>query len=186
MSSLTYSDKQYAGFEEAPRIFGVVGGDDQQSGDVGVPGGQALRVRGCCGEWWSVASSEGDWAFQLAATHVVQLGRGVHDVVAGLQREVERHELANGSESVKGRADSESCEAVLRDGSVDDSLAAVLLGHVLRNLVGSVEGGNFLAEDEHIRVACHLLVKCCLQAFTDCQLLIYCVQAVELKCLLDL
>lgn len=106
----------------------------------------------------AVGAAEDDRDVDVAGRHVVLLGGRVDDVVNGLHREVERHELDDRLGVVVGGADGETGEASFRDRRVDDALVAVLLPEALGDLVGAVVARDLLAEQEDLLVALELLV----------------------------
>jgi hypothetical protein len=115
----------------------------------------------------AVGAAENDGRAHLAAGHVERLGRGVDDVVHRLHGEVEGHELDDGLQTAKGRADAEAGEAVLGDRRVDDPLGAELVQQSLGHLVGALVFGDLLAHDEDGVIAAHLLGHGIAQRFAD-------------------
>ena len=78
-------------------IVGIRVGHDLQAGEVcvdAVDGGGVLcrEVLGC-----TVGASEDHRNAELAARHLVDLGRAVDDLVVGHEREVPGHELDDGT-----------------------------------------------------------------------------------------
>ena len=107
----------------------------------------------------AVRAAEDDRDVELAARHVEHLRRGVHDLVEREQREVPRHELDDRPQPDHRRADADAGEAELGDRRVDDAHLAELLEQPLRDLVGALVDGDFLAHEEDAVVALHLLAQ---------------------------
>jgi hypothetical protein len=104
-----------------------------------------------------VGPAEDDGAAELAARHVERLGGGIDDLVDRLHGEVPGHELDDGLEPRHGGADADAGKALLGDRRVDDALVAKLLQQPLADLVGALVLRDFLAHQEHARIAAHLL-----------------------------
>jgi len=81
-----------------------------------------------------IRSTEDDRDVELAGRHVPELGSRIDDVIDGLHREIERHELHNGHQTRHGHSDAQSGESGLSDGCVHNSLTAILLHEALGNL----------------------------------------------------
>ena len=75
-------------------IFGAVWGDDLQSWNTAIPGGEVLRVLSSDTGGETVRATEGDVAGLDTTGHVVCLCGRVDDLVNGLHGEIEGHELA--------------------------------------------------------------------------------------------
>src|SRR5665213_606257 len=85
------------------------------------------------------------------------LRRRVDELIHRLHGEVEGHELDDRLQAGECRANTQAGKAVLGDRRIDDALLAELLQQSLRNLVGALIFGDFLAHHEDIPVAPHLL-----------------------------
>lgn len=85
-----------------------------QAGHMAVPGCEALRVLGRHAGRGAVGPPEHDGAVDGARAHVQGLGCRVDDLVDGLHRKVERHELADGLKAAEGRAHGDAGEARLQ------------------------------------------------------------------------
>ena len=144
------------GFQQALGIGRVRGGDDLEAGDVGIPGGIALRVLGCDAGGCAVGAAEDDRAAHLAARHVKRLGGRVDDLVDRLHGEVPGHELDDRLQAREGRADADAGKALFGDRRVDHALGAELVEQALADLVGALVLGDFLAHQEDIAIAAHL------------------------------
>jgi len=101
----------------------------------------------------TVDASERNRACEVATAHVVGLGRGVDDVVNGLEGEVESHELDDWAESVEASANTDTSETGFSNWSVPDSLASVLVKHSFGDLVCSVVLCDLLTHEEHALVS---------------------------------
>ena len=77
---------------------------------------------------------EAVWVVRFGCCGGSHLGGGVDDVVDGLHREVEGHELHDWPQLLVRRAGGQPCEARLRDRRVDHALLAKLLEQALRDL----------------------------------------------------
>lgn len=82
----------------------------------------------------AIRSTENDRNVHDTSRHVEGLGGGVDDVVNSLHREVECHELADGTETGHGGTDGDSSESHFGDWSIDDALIAVLFPQATRHL----------------------------------------------------
>ena len=133
-----------------------IGHHHLQAGDGAIPRGIVLAVLGADAGGGTIGAAEHDGAAHLAARHVERLGGGIDDVVDGLHGEVEGHELDDGLQAREGRTHREAGEAMLGDRRVDDALRAELVQHALADLVGALILADFLAHQEHVRVAPHL------------------------------
>ncbi|KIU01394.1 hypothetical protein QU38_01860, partial [Staphylococcus aureus] len=127
------------------------------AGDAGVPRAIVLRVLRRNARGGAVGPAEHDRATHLAAGHVVGLGRRVHDVVDRLHREVEGHELDDRLEAAHRRPRTQAGKAIFGDRRVDHALGTELLEQALRDLVGALILGDFLAHHEDARILAHLL-----------------------------
>ena len=78
-------------------------------------------------------------------------------MVDGLQREVPGHELDDGLEAGKGRADAGAGKGIFGDRRVDHAPLAELIEQALGDLVGALILADLLAHDEHAVVGAHLL-----------------------------
>ena len=70
----------------------------------------------------SVRAAKRDGNIELPARHREHIGRVVHDLIEGYERKTERHELNDRPQADHRRADSQACESVLADWSVNDPL----------------------------------------------------------------
>jgi hypothetical protein len=149
----------YRRFEKPFRVHRRRGPHHLQSGHVIEVALHRLRVLG--GELMrrSARAAHHDGDRVLPARHVVHLRGRIHDLIERQQREVERHHLHDRPQADHGRADAHAGEARLRDRRVDDALGAELLQKALRHLVGALVEPDLLADDEHARVAVHLLAE---------------------------
>ena len=121
-----------------------------------VPGSIILAVLGGHARRGAIGSAEHDRAAHLPARHVIGLSRRIDDVINGLHREVEGHELDNRPQAAHRRAGADTGKAVFRDRSINDASRAELLQQVLRDLVGALVLGDLLAHHEHALVGAHL------------------------------
>ena len=105
----------------------------------------------------AVRPAKHDGAVHLAAGHIERLGRGIDDLVDRLHGEVPGHELDDGLEPRKGRADADAGKAMLGDWRVDHAPLAELVEQALADLVGALILADFLAHEEDAVVGAHLL-----------------------------
>src|SRR5215813_2204802 len=110
-------------------------------------------VRGTAG------AADDDRHVVLAAGHVAEFRRRVHDLIERQQREVERHHLDHRPQADHGGTDAHAGEARFGDRRVDDALGAELFEEALRHLVGALVETDFLADHEDVGVAAHLLAQ---------------------------
>src|SRR6185312_14069421 len=101
--------------------------------------------------------------------HEADLGRVVHDLIDGYEREVPRHELDDRPQPGHGRTDADADEAALGDRRVDDALLAELLQHPLRHLVGALVMPDLLAHQEDRFIALHLFAHGLVERFAVAQ-----------------
>merc|ERR1719277_533416 len=126
---------------------------------MGVPCSKALGMlrRHTLGA--SIGASEHDGDIDLAAGHVHRLGGGVDHLVDGLHREVEGHELQDGSETMESCSNSQSRESHFCDGGVNNSSVSVLLPQSSCYLVSSIILCNLLTHDKHSFIMCQFFIK---------------------------
>ncbi len=145
------------GLEQALGVGRVIGRDHLQAGHVGVPGRIVLAVLGGHAGGRAVGAAEHDRALDLAAGHVERLAGRVDQLVHRLHGEVPGHELHDRLQPGHGRAHRHAGEAVLGDRGVDHAAVAELFQQAAADLVGALVLGDFLAHQEHVLVAAHLL-----------------------------
>eukprot|EP00042_Codosiga_hollandica_P041089 m.363348 g.363348 ORF g.363348 m.363348 type:complete len:638 (-) comp56025_c0_seq3:2412-4325(-) len=141
-----------------------------QARHLRVPGSKALRMLCSNTCRCTVRASEHNRRWVLSGRHVQVLGCRVDDVVDGLHREVECHELADWSEAGNRSTDSNASQPSLGDGCVDHAFRAKLLEQTATHLVGTVELTNFLANKKDTRVTRHLLLHGLGQGVAHCHL----------------
>ncbi len=122
-----------------------------------VPARVALRVLGRDARGGAVRPAEHDRAAHLPARHVERLGGGVDDLVDRLHGEVERHEFDNRLQAHERGTHAQAGKALLGDRRVDDALGPEFRQQALADLVGALILGDFLAHQEHLVIAPHLL-----------------------------
>ena len=143
--------------EQALGVGGGIRRDHRHAGHRGIPGGIILAVLGADAGGGAVGAAEHDGAAHLPARHVAGLGGGIDDLVHRLHGEIPGHEFHDRLQAVERRAHAQAGKAMLGDGRVDDAALAELLQQALRNLVGALVLGDFLAHQEHQFVAAHFL-----------------------------
>ena len=102
-------------------------------------------------------AAEDDRAVDQAAGHVADVGGVVEDLVEGDGVEAEEHQFHDRTQAEHRGADAHADEPGLADRRVDDAFRAVLGQHALGDLVGAVELGDFLAQQDDVRVALDFL-----------------------------
>ena len=90
---------------------------------------------------------------ELAAGHVEQRRRVVHDLVEGEQAEVDRHDLDDGAHPAQRGADAGSDEGRLRQRRVADPLGPELLEQAQADRVAAAVAPDVLAHEEDSVVA---------------------------------
>ncbi len=155
------------GLQEALVVGGRVRRDHLQARNLRVPGRIVLAVLRGDARGGAVRPAEHDGAAHLAAGHIERLGRGVDDLVDRLHGEIEGHELDDRLQARHRRTDADAGKAVLGDRRVDDAAGAEFLQQALRDLVGALIFGDFLAHDEDVGVAAHLFGHRVAQRFAD-------------------
>ena len=88
-------------------------------------------------------------------------------MVDGLQREVERHEFDDRTQTTHRSACTEPGKAIFGDRRIDDAARAEFLEQALCYLVRALIFGDFLTHDEHTVVAAHFLGHGVAQCFAD-------------------
>jgi hypothetical protein len=132
-------------------------GDHQQSGDKSVDDLEAVGVLGRELMAGAARHPDDQGHLGLAAEHVADLGRVVHDLVIGDEREVDRHQLHDGAQPQHGRPDCRADKALFRDRCVHDPLRTELIEEAFGDAVRSAEHTDVLADEVHVFVALHLL-----------------------------
>ena len=122
-------------------------------GDVGVPALEAVGVLGAELAPGPGGHPDHDRHVELAARHVEQGRRVVHDLVEGKQAEVHRHDLDDGSHPAEGGADAGTDEAGLRQGRVPDALGPELLEQAQAHCVAAAVAPDVLTHEEDAFVA---------------------------------
>src|SRR5690606_12099810 len=119
------------GLHERLRVGRVGGDDDLQARVVGEDVFRSVGVGGADVGAAVGGAADDDRAGDLAAGHVADVGRVVHDLVVGDGEEGPEHEQHDGADAEHGGANAHADEAGLGDGGVDDAPAAILLEHAL-------------------------------------------------------
>ena len=92
---------------------------------------------------------------ELAAGHVPDRGRVVHDLVEGEQREIDRHDLDDRPHAAHRRADARAGEGGLGQRRVADAFGPELVQKPLGNGVAAAVMADILAHQEDAAVALH-------------------------------
>jgi hypothetical protein len=133
--------------------------DDLETGDVGVIALEGLRVlRGELQRRAARAAKDRRHS-HLSVRHVPHLGGVVHELVDGEEREVPGHELDDGPQAHHGGADADAGESELRDRRVHHAHGAELVEQSAAHLVRALVDADFLAHEEDVGVALHLLAE---------------------------
>ena len=138
-----------SGLEETLGILSIIRSNDLETGDGAIPSSKALRVLSSDSGSSTVATTENDGDVHLTTRHVAGLSSRVDDVINGLEREVEGHELANGTKTTHGSTNGETSETHLSNRGVDHTLGTILLPETLGNLVGTIVLSDLLTEKEN-------------------------------------
>ena len=101
-------------------------------------------------------AAEHDRQHDLAARHVTQLGRVVHQLVVRAQRKVPGHEFDDRPQPDHSRADTDAGEAGLGNRRIHHAPFAEPVQQPFGHLVRPVVVADFLAHQEHALVAFHL------------------------------
>lgn len=144
--------------EQATSILRAVGADNLEARHLAVPRGVVLRVLRSDTGGSTVGATEHDRRAQDTRGHVVLLGAGVEDLVHRLHGKVERHELADWTQPGKCSTDGQTGEASLGDRRVNHAVLAELVKQTTGDFVRAVVAGDLLTQQEHVRVALHLLL----------------------------
>ena len=102
-------------------------------------------------------AADDDGAVDEAAAHVADLRGVVDDLVAGDGGEAPEHQLHHRAQAEHGGADAHADEAGFGDRRIDDALVAVFFPEALGDFVGAVVLGDFLADEDDVRVALDFL-----------------------------
>src|SRR6266851_1619916 len=137
--------------------------DDEQTRDQAVEDLEAVGV--LRGQLVARAAGHPDHHrhLDLAAEHVADLGRVVHDLVVGDQGEVDRHHLDHRPQPEHRRADRRADDDLFSDGCVDHALRAELVEQSLGDAVSATELADVLPDQVDRVVALHLLAECLAQ-----------------------
>src|SRR5690606_35623161 len=95
------------------------------------------------------------WRAHLTTRHIKCLGSRVDDLVNGLHRKVEGHELDDWLQARHRSTNADTGKAVLGDWSIDNALCTKFLQQTLSDLVGALVFGNFFTHDEDFFVRAH-------------------------------
>ena len=90
---------------------------------------------------------------ELAARHVAERRRVVHDLVEGQQAEVDRHDLDDRPHAAERGADAGADERGLRERRVADALGPELLEQPVAHREGATVAADVLAHQEDARIA---------------------------------
>src|SRR5215813_8456165 len=101
----------------------------------------------------AVRAAEGDRYVELTATHRQHIGRVVHHLVEGDEREAKSHELNDRAQSDHGGPNPESGKSIFGNGRVDNSFWPETFEQTLRDFVGTLVLRHLLAHEENIRIA---------------------------------
>src|SRR5579883_324672 len=128
-----------------------------QTGNVGVPGLEHLRV--LCAALCAAAAGRTDHQgnLWLAAEHIAKLGGTIHDQVAGEQTKVNRHDFEDWSQALESGADGEAGNHLFRQGSIAYTLFAELIDQSFGHGVGSAVARDIFAQDKNALVASHFI-----------------------------
>ena len=110
--------------------FGVVGRgrhDDFQAGDVAQPGVQALGMLRRRAAPRAHRRAQDHRHFELAAGHVVNLGRLIDHLVHGQRDEIAEHDVHHRAHAGHRRADASPAMPGFGDRRIDDALGAKFL-----------------------------------------------------------
>ena len=130
-------------------------GHHLQARHAGVEALVGLAVRGSQLARLAIGAAEHDGAAELATAHLQHFAGVVDDLVAGEHREIPRHELHDGTQTVHGRSDCDGAESKLADGGVHHPLRAKLVEHAFGCLVGPIVFSHFLTEKEDPVIPAH-------------------------------
>ncbi len=147
------------GLQQALGVGGRGGNGDEQAGDVQEHRLQAVRMGWA--ELMACALGHADHQRHrhLAAEHVANVRRAVDDLVERQQREVDRHQLDDRSQSAHRRAHADSDDRVLRDRRVANTALVELLQQTVGDLERAAEHADVLAQQQHALVALQLLAQ---------------------------
>ena len=136
------------GLQQSLGVGGGVRRDHFQSRHARIPGRVILAVLGGDARGCAIRAAKHDRAVHLPARHIERLGGGVDDVVDRLHGEVPGHELDDGLEPRKGRADADAGKAIFGDRRIDHAPFAELIEQALADLVGALILADLLAHEE--------------------------------------
>ncbi len=139
--------------QQALGVGGRGGHGDEQAGDVQEQRLQAVRVRRPQLVAGALGHAHDERHADLAAEHVVDVGRVVDDLVEREQREVDRHQLDHRPQPGHRGADAHADDRVLGDRRVAHAPLAELLQQPGGHLEGAAEHADVLAHQQHALVA---------------------------------
>ncbi len=155
--------------EQPLGIPGRAGADDDEARRVAIPAFKALAVLGTQLTCAAAGATEHHGNVELPARHVVHLGGAVDDGVNRDEREVERHELNDGTQTHHGGTHTQAGKAQFADGGVHHALGAKHFQHALADFVGAVVLGYLLAHQKDGLVAHHFFDHRLTQGFAELQ-----------------
>src|SRR2546426_11221528 len=144
------------GLEHALGVFGCRRCDDEQPRDQPIDDLEAVRVLRRKLVARAARHANHHRHLGLAAKHVSDLRRVVHDLVVGDEREVDGHHLDDRAQTEHGRTDRRANNDLLGDRRVDDALGSELVEQTLGHAVGAAELADVLADQVNGIVALHL------------------------------
>ena len=124
---------------------------------MSVPAAVILAVLGTDPGRGTIRTPEDDRALNLTARHIERLGGGIDHMINGLHGKVERHELDDRLQAGHRRTDAQTGEPMLGNRGVNHPLGAELVQQTTAHLIGTLVLRDFLAHQEHVGVAAHLL-----------------------------
>src|SRR5213593_1486217 len=114
----------------------------------------------------SVRSSKRDGNIELTARHREHVRRVVHHLIEGYERKAKGHELNDRPQPDHRRADSEACESVFADRSVNNPPRPEALKQALADLVCALIFGNLFAHQKNIRISLQFLSERFIECLT--------------------
>src|SRR5881409_2653994 len=121
------------------------------------PGTWLTQACSDCECWAAERRAEDDGHLDLAARHAVRLGGLVDHLIHRQRDEVAEHHVDDRAHARHRGADADAGVARLGDRRVDDPLGAELLDEPREGLERMAGLGHVFADEEHARVAPHLL-----------------------------
>src|SRR6185503_11699145 len=108
------------------------------------------------------------WHFELAAKHIVQFWRLIHDVIHRGECKVDSHQLCNGALPNHRSTNCRTDDCVFSDRRIFDAVRSVFIIETLGHRVGAAPDAYLFADDKDGGIAVHFFHKCLRDRLAHC------------------